>query len=112
MSIGWIGAGGFFFFMFIVAIFAKYGMAPNQLIPIGLIYFAALFGICVTILRQIGILAGVEREREISPTVDESEPTYLKPVSTAQLKEPTDMGIGSVTEQTTRTLDKVPVERR
>ena len=31
--------------------------------------------------------------------------------STAQLSEPADMGIGSVTKHTTRALDAVPVER-
>lgn len=112
MSIGWVGAGGFFFFMFIVGIFAKSGMPINQLIPIGLFYFAALFGICFMILRQIGILAGVDTGKDLRPSIDHSSPNYLKPVSTAQLDEPRDMGIGSVTENTTQTLDKVPVERR
>ncbi|QYO65616.1 hypothetical protein [Leptolyngbya sp. 7M] len=109
MSISWIGGGGFFFFMFIVGIFAKYGLAMNQLIPIAFFYFAALFGICYLVLRQAGIMAGAEKNHQGNRPEEQIAANYLRPVSTAQLNEPRDVGIGSVTEHTTRTLDHVPV---
>lgn len=111
MSIAWIGGGGFFFFIFIVGIFAKYGLAMNQLIPVAFFYFAALFGICYLVLRQAGIMAGGERSLKGDPSDEQIPPNYLRPVSTAQLNEPRDVGISSVTEHTTRTLDHVPARK-
>lgn len=97
---------GFVGFIFIIAILMKYGAMPNILVPITFFYFAALFGICFMIMRHGGGAAGVERIPEESP-----EPTYLRSVTTAQLEEAREFDVGSVTDATTRTLDKVPIEK-
>jgi hypothetical protein len=48
---------------------------------------------------------------ESSPAAEEvKEPTYLSPVTTAQLREGFDTP-ASVTDHTTRTLDEVPIRK-
>jgi uncharacterized membrane protein YvbJ len=112
MAAGYVGGAGFLGFLFIVLIFSKSGMPSNQLIPIAFFYFASLFGICYLILRQASIFAGKKDVVESYPRGETSaDPTYLRPTTTAQLEEPRDPGIGSVTEHTTRTLDKVPARK-
>lgn len=50
---------------------------------------------------------------KVRETGDLDAPAYLRPaVNTAQLEEARDLGIGSVTDATTRTLDEVRIERK
>jgi hypothetical protein len=98
---------GFVGFIFVLAILAKYGVAPDVFIPVTFFYFAALFGLCFMFLRQG---ANISRT-ESSPAAEEvKEPTYLSPVTTAQLREGFDTP-ASVTDHTTRTLDEVPIRK-
>lgn len=100
---------GFLAFIFVVLILTK-SAAMDKLPIIAFFYFAALFGICFGIIRH-----GLPGERsEALPARDQSStpPSYLKPVITAQLEESRDMGIGSVTDATTRTLDELKVDRK
>ena len=99
---------GFVGFIFIIGILMRYGAMPNILVPITFFYFAALFGICFMIMRH-----GSSSPAPLTPAVDERpRPAYLRPVTTAQLEDGNEFGIGSVTDATTRTLDKVAVEER
>ena len=98
---------GFFGFIFIVGILMKYGAVPTILVPITFFYFAALFGICFMIMRHGGTAATATSRSEEKP-----EPSYLRPVTTARLEEAREFGVGSVTDATTRTLDKIPLENR
>jgi hypothetical protein len=109
---GYVGSAGFLGFLFVVLVFSKSGMPSNQLIPIAFFYFASLFGICYLILRQASIFAGKQDLVEPRSHGEKSaDPTYLRPTTTAQLEEPRDPGIGSITEHTTRTLDEVPARK-
>lgn len=110
-AVGYIGASGFFGFIFVVLILARYGVPANQMVPIAIFYFAALFGICFMILRQAAVFAGGESKSSTTERIQPEQQAYLRPQTTAQLEEPIDYGVGSVTDHTTRTLDKVPVER-
>ena len=106
--VGQTAGVGFVSFIFILLVLTKYGaLPPNLLVPITFFYFAALFGICFMILRH-GTPASAKSEGQRSENIASGEPAYLRPVTTAQLEEERDFGIGSVTDATTRTLDKVP----
>lgn len=107
--VGQTAGVGFFGFIFILLILTKSGAMPNLFVPITFFYFAALFGICFMILSY-GTANSVTETSE--PKIEPSnEPTYLRPVTTAQLQEGFDV-LASVTDHTTRTLDKIPLKER
>jgi hypothetical protein len=110
-AVGFISSAAFFAFIFVVYVFLRSGAPSNQLIPISFFFFAALFGICLLLLR-FGWSFTVESSSkpELSNTRTET-PDYFKPSPTHRLSEPADPGIASVTEHTTRTLDKVPARK-
>jgi hypothetical protein len=101
---------GFVAYIFVLVVLLKNGGTPNLFVPITFFYFAALFGICYMIMRYGPATETTEKPQ--SPAEEAAPPNYLKPVITAQLEEARDMGIGSVTDATTRTLDEAKVERR
>ena len=108
-SLGYIGGFGFLGYIFVALILVKNGVPPNYLVPITFFYFAALFGICYLILQQTQPF-----RRNPGPRIDDEvrdTPSYLRPVTTAQLPEGYDSP-ASVTEHTTRTLDELPNRRR
>ena len=108
-----IAGVGFFMFMLVIRALTRSEIPPGLFVPISFFYFAALFGICLMVLRY-----GSKPLPEVKPakSFDTGElnapPAYLSPVTTAQLEEARDFGIGSVTDRTTRTLDEVTIERR
>jgi len=106
---GYIGGFGMFGFIFVILILVKNGVDRNALIPISFFYLAALFGICFLIVRQISASSKKSSEKETAS--NEHQPAYLRPVTTAQLRETIDQPV-SVTEHTTRTLDEVVIERK
>ena len=101
---------GFVAYIFVLLVLIKNGGMPNLFVPITFFYFAALLGICFLVLQY----STTEQVSENSgaPAEDTPSQTNLKPVITAQLEEARDMGIGSVTDATTRTLDEVKIERK
>jgi hypothetical protein len=104
---------GFIAFLIVVRILTRSAIPPNFIAPIAFVYFAALFGICFMMLRHGAAIA----KHAIAPThhtaADEVRPpAYLSPVTTAQLEEQREFGIGSVTDRTTRTLDKIERDRQ
>lgn len=108
--VGQTAGVGFFGFIFILLILAKSGVTPNLFVPITFCYFAALFGICFMILRYGTSLKKTEASE---PSVaNPNEPAYLRPVTTAQLEEAREFGVGSVTDATTRTLSEVPIREK
>ena len=106
MIAGYVAGAGFICFIFILRMLTNAGAAPNLFVPITFFYFAALFGICFLFLRHCASLA---KDISTAGRNETREPEYLRPANTAQLEEARDFGIGSVTDATTRTLDKVPI---
>lgn len=108
-----IAGVGFFTFMLVVRALTRSDVGSGLIMPISFLYFAALFGICFMVLRygtNAKRPANIEAVRE---TGELEAPAYLRPaVSTAQLEEARDFGVGSVTDATTRTLDEVTIERK
>lgn len=101
---------GFFCFMLVLRVLTRSDVPPNQFIPISFVYFSALFGICFMILRHGSAAIKNEAARTEHPEQVAAEPVYIRPANTAQLPEPSDLP-ASVTEHTTRTLEKTPVRR-
>ncbi len=101
---------GFFCYMLVLRVLTRSGVPPNQFIPISFVYFTALFGICFMILRHGSAALKTEAPRTEQSEQVAAEPSFIGPTNTAQLREPSDLP-ASVTEHTTRTLEKTPVRR-
>lgn len=108
-----IAGVGFFMFMLVIRALTRSEIPPGLFVPISFFYFASLFGICFMVLRygsKTGSSSVTEKARD---TGELARPqAYLSPITTAQLEEARDFGIGSVTDRTTRTLDEVTIERK
>lgn len=114
-SLGYVGGFGFFSFIFVVIALVKNGVVGSQLVAIAFFYLAALFAICFLILRQTELFSkgprGSRRNAELPAEGDPQQ--YAAPTpTTSRLKELGQPGVGSVIDETTRTLDEVRVERR
>lgn len=100
---------GFAAYVFVILILTKNGVQPNIFIPLTFFYFAALLGICIMFLHY----GRPTKESGRSPAeIRDDERAYLRPMTIAQLEETRNVGVGSVTDATTRTLDQVPVAKR
>jgi hypothetical protein len=110
-AIGYIGGFGLLAFIFVVYLVLRSGGDSKVLIPVSFFYLAALVGICWLLLHQISELTGKPHSRRHENVHETAEPAYIKPATTAQLGEST-IEPASVTENTTRTLDEVLIERK
>jgi hypothetical protein len=107
-ALGYIG--GFGLLGFIAAIYLMMRspiIAPGTIMIVSFLYLATLFGICFLILRQTAPFTVGRAPRRAGGDGGTGSPAYLSPATTAQLTEPNEPFI-SVTEHTTKTLDKVP----
>lgn len=95
----------------LIAVLLGNNVEPRFVVVIAIGYIAAVFGICYTLLSQVPKLIDAKLKSRSEPQ-EPIEYRQLEPRTTAQLEEPRDFGIESVTEHTTRTLDHVPIERR
>ena len=95
---------GFAFLVGLVAILLDKIIAPQVVVLIVMGYLAALFGICYMLLRQVPKLIDAKLNKN-SERVETIQPEQLYARNTAQLAEPREPA-RSVTENTTRTLEK------
>ena len=110
-SVGYLGIFGLIGFIFLVISLLKRNLDPSAVFAFSALYLVALFGICFMILRHS---SNFEKRENKNPT---ETPDYYAPKSfrsgiTNQLESPQNEPISSVTENTTRTLDEVLVERK
>ena len=104
-----IGIGGMIFLVGLVAVLLDKAEPPFVL-ALAAIYIVSWLAIMILLIRQISRV--IEADLKDKKTVPEFVPPgQIAGHGTAQLHEPRDFGIGSVTEHTTRTLEKTPVER-
>lgn len=107
-SVGYVGGFGLLGFIFVTFILLRKGVEMQAFVPIAFFYLAALVAICWLMLRYSAQLT--------NPRADASQAKLnevqarLSPLTTAQLDEPKQQPI-SVVENTTRSLDEVPVKR-
>ena len=99
-----IGAAGLLFLVGLVAVLVE--KVPDAMIAIVAIYIAAWFAIMYRLVSQmIKVMnSGLENKR---PTASQNEPLGIRPKATAQLADRHEVP-ASVTETTTRDLEKVP----
>ena len=109
-AIGYIPCMGFIAFIFVVYLVLRNGGDMKALLPISFFYLATVFGITFLLIRQVAELTGKSHAKSRNPP-ETAPPAYLKPATTAQLEESRGPGI-SITENTTRTLDEVLIERK
>lgn len=92
----------------LVAVLLANNVYPQFVAIITIAYLAVIFAICSMLLRQVPKL--IDAKLKMSVATDELfAPRQLEPVITGQLEE-FRAPVGSITDRTTRTLDKVPVK--
>ena len=105
-ALGAIGVFGFIGYIFVALVLLQ-NNAHNALVAVSFFYFASLFGICLMILNNLKALAASSRSQS-ADFQNDLQTGELKGANTAQLEEPKQQPIPvSVTENTTRTLDRV-----
>ncbi len=104
-AVGYIGGFGFLGFIFVTLILVKNGVPAVALTAISLFYLAALFGVCYLIIQRTSSLSGNPAPAK-NDFQDNFQPEQLNSVNTAQLESAPREPAMSVTDTTTRTLDK------
>lgn len=108
-SLSYVGGGGFACFIFVVLIMVKNQVPPDTVFKIAFLYLATLFSICYMILRQVK--TSTEKPALEQRDAQEFVPAVqLPPKTTNQLNEYQQPTI-SVTEETTRNFEKVPLQK-
>jgi len=101
MATGFVGLGGLGLTVGLIAILLNFGVVPQVIVMLAIAFLATVFGISFLMVRQISQMANTS----LTSRKDASENSQLNPANTAQLEEPR-QPISSVTENTTRTLEK------
>ena len=107
----YVGGFGLIAYIFVMLVMVKSNVETTALVKISFLYLFALFGMVFLMIRQSAVFAkknGVNRAEINAPP----QAAYLPPATTAQLTDPVEDGIGSVTEHTTKTLDEVLIDRK
>lgn len=106
-AIGFVGLGGLIGFIFLVKLLLENNVLEGPMILILLAFLATIFGICFLLIKQ---LSGKSETSNQIADLETIIRKAIKPADTNQLEEPKQTP-ASVVENTTRTLDKVPIER-
>lgn len=104
-----VGCGGMLFLVGLVAVLLEKTI-PNQLIVLlAAMYLAAWFGICFKLLGQISKLVDANLDERKQQRSEIKPAAQLSSKTTAQLEDHFEPAI-SVTEHTTKNLEKVPAK--
>jgi hypothetical protein len=105
----WFAMGGLGILIGLVAVLLSKDLPPNLVATIVIAYLATIFGVCFFLARQVPKLIDAKLKTYAEASVS-TGPAQLEPVTTAQLDEYHEP-VMSVTDHTTKTLDKVPLKR-
>lgn len=108
-AVGYLGVFSLGGFIFLVITLIKRNLDPSFVFAISALYLIALFGICFLLIRQMSHFSE-KAEPKTNPN-DEAAPRAFRSEITAQLESPRQPAI-SVTENTTKTLNEVLIERK
>lgn len=111
-SVGYLGIFGLGGFIFLVLSLLKRNLDPGAVFTISALYLVALFGICFMILRFASNSSEKPAKKNPTEMPGYAAPKRFRSEITNQLEAPQCEPIPSVTENTTRTLNDVLVERR
>ena len=101
---------GFGILVGLVAVLLSNDVPPSWVSIIAVVYLAAVFGICFTLVRQITKLIDA-RLKAPGQNVNIQRTPQLSPVTTGALEEFREP-VMSVTDHTTKTLDRIQVARK
>lgn len=107
-SLGYIGGFGLLGFIFVILVLIKNGVKGPDLIFILIAYLGALFGICYLILQQIKSFSEKSAAKSFEFQSD-FQNNQLAAAQTVQLEEAKQTPI-SITENTTRGFEKIPLK--
>ena len=109
--IGVLSVVGLFGFVFLAIKLIEKNLDPSFTFMLLALYVAAVLGICFLLFKQTSNQNFKPRKKE-NPN-EKHSPEQLSGVSTAQLNEPSfQIPFPSVTDNTTRTLEEVLIERK
>lgn len=108
-SVVYVSAAGILGFIIVLRMLLRSDVPEKALIMVTFFYMSALFGICFAMIRNSSMFSKRSKEHQ---TFNTQEPAYFRPAATARLHEPRGDSIPSVTDNTTRTLDEVLIERK
>lgn len=94
----------------LVAVLLTNNVKTELVVMIVLGYLAVIFGICLTLARQVPRLIDFKMRSWGDADEDRTAPQQLRAATTAQLEEYREPTM-SVTDHTTKTLDQVPLKR-
>lgn len=107
-----IGVGGLLFLVGLVAVLLDKPLSTQVIILIVIAYLGAWLGVCLKLLGQISKIVDANlKDRKPKDEDFAPQPARLAAPTTAQLEEHREPAL-SVTENTTKTLDEVLVERK
>lgn len=108
VSTGWVGVVGLGGLIGLIGILLGSRAAPELIVILSVLFLTAAFGICFLMTRQISHL--IEASNPPKDNLKQkSAPEQLNSVAAGQIEAPREPFI-SVTEETTRTLEKVRFE--
>jgi hypothetical protein len=106
MATGFVGLGGLGLTVGLIAMLLKNGVVIEAVVMLALAFLSTVFGITFLMIRQISQMSG-----GALPTKEKaSETQQLNSPRAPLLEEPRQQSARSVTENTTRTLEKELVE--
>lgn len=110
-SLVFVALGGLGILIGLVAVLLKYGFDQKGIMVIAVFFLAALSGICYMILNQLPKLIDAKLSEKRESAAESYQPPQLFAKTTAQLEEHRGEP-ASVTEQTTRSFDKIPLREK
>jgi hypothetical protein len=102
MATGFVGLGGLGMTLGLIAILLNYSVVPQVIVILSLAFLSAVFGISWLMIQQISRMTESDSGEK---TLEKAKPVQLGAVNTAQLEDYHQPAM-SITETTTRTLDK------
>jgi hypothetical protein len=101
MATGFVGLGGLGLTVGLIAILLNFSVIPQVVVMLAIAFLATVFGISFLMIQQISRMTNVS----LTSKKNSSEKAQLNSPNTAQLEEHREPAL-SVTENTTRTLEK------
>jgi hypothetical protein len=109
----YIGVAGLIGFILVLKILLDNHVDPTVMVIILIAYLATVFLLCaVTLGQNWHHSAGVFANPPAPPAEDYAAPKQIRTETTNQLEAPREPFIGSVTENTTRTFEHVPIKEK
>ena len=109
-SLVFVVLGGFGILVGLVSVLLKNGFDQKGIMLIAALYLAALSGICFMLLRSLPKIIDAKLNPK-NETPESYQPPQLAARTTAQLEEYREPAV-SITENTTRTFDKIPLREK